>query len=98
MFLRSTGSSQRILVQGAREPRIGLLDFIRAYLYRLSRWGGKNTAPGAPRDQWLQLNYPRLRRFLPAIAAEVAVSAETLAVSQLIKPPYDLLRHFLKVL
>ena len=58
----------------------------------------QDVALGAPRDQWLELNYPRLRNHLPTIAAEVAVSAETLAVSQVIEPPYDLLRHFLKVL
>lgn len=83
---------------GDEEPQNWLMALIRAYRYLLSPWRGKNTAPGAPRDQWLQLNYPRLRSYLPAIATEVAVSAETLAVSQAIEPPYDLLRHFLKVL
>jgi hypothetical protein len=50
------------------------------------------------RRVWLTKKFPKLRNAFPELAEEVRESAETLAASLPITPPYDLVRHFLKVL
>lgn len=50
------------------------------------------------RSKWLENNFPLLRKVLPAIADKIAATGETMAVSQAISPPYDLLHQFLKIL
>ena len=50
------------------------------------------------REFWLKEKLPKLLNAFPELAEEVRESAETLAASLPITPPYDLLRHFLKVL
>ena len=50
------------------------------------------------RQDWLKHKYPQFRRCFSELAAEISASAKTLATAELIMPPYDLVRHFLKVL
>lgn len=51
-----------------------------------------------PRKAWLDNTFPKLRDAFQELAEEVTASAETLAASLPITPPYDLVRHFLKAL
>ena len=49
-------------------------------------------------NEWKENKLSDLAIALPGIASEIASSGLTVAISQPIKPPYDLLRHFLNVL
>lgn len=47
---------------------------------------------------WKEKKYPILKRGFEEIADELAASARVIALEEHIKPPYDLVKHFLKVL
>lgn len=50
------------------------------------------------RENWLNNKLPKLSDAFQELAEEVTTSAETLATSVPISPPYDLVSHFLKAL
>ena len=56
-----------------------------------------NKAPDK-RDKWIEEKLPILCNQLPRMASTIIEASKTQALSQPIKPPYDLLRHFIKIL
>lgn len=58
----------------------------------------KDKGEAKPRQVWLNDTFSKLRDAFQELAEEVTASAETLAASVPISPPYDLVRHFLKAL